>query len=95
MDLSIPRSAPASPSHIGISGTMTPDNLSRESSPVPEGNEVDHQPAMPQPMVPKLAQIHHDIRYSQSAPGSPSGKTHRGFQVIGGRFCHGHERFLN
>lgn len=58
-----------------MSGTMTPDNLSRESSPVPESNEADHQPAaMAQPAVPKLAQIHHDIRYSQSAPGSPSGK---------------------
>ena len=34
------RSAPASPSHIGVSsGTVTPDSLSREGSPIPEGFE--------------------------------------------------------
>lgn len=30
------RSAPASPSHVGMSGLMTPECLSRESSPIPE-----------------------------------------------------------
>ncbi|KFM56780.1 Forkhead box protein K2, partial [Stegodyphus mimosarum] len=32
------RSAPASPSHSGMSGLVTPDSLSREPSPVPEIN---------------------------------------------------------
>uniref|UniRef100_A0A6M2DIL7 Putative transcription factor of the forkhead/hnf3 family n=1 Tax=Xenopsylla cheopis TaxID=163159 RepID=A0A6M2DIL7_XENCH len=30
------RSAPASPSHLGMSGLVTPDSLSRESSPIPD-----------------------------------------------------------
>jgi len=68
------RSAPASPSHVGISGTYTPESLSREGSPIPEAHapvEAEQQPP-PQPLTAKLAQIPHDIRYSQSAPGSPS-----------------------
>ena len=34
--LFLTRSAPASPSHIGMSGLVTPESLSREGSPVPE-----------------------------------------------------------
>ena len=30
------RSAPASPNHLGVAGSMTPDSLSREPSPIPE-----------------------------------------------------------
>lgn len=30
------RSAPASPSHVGMSGLMTPESLSREGSPTPD-----------------------------------------------------------
>ncbi|XP_058796326.1 forkhead box protein K1 [Phymastichus coffea] len=53
------RSAPASPSHVGISGLMTPECLSREGSPGPE--------SYPDSSVPSPAgQLN-----SQSAPGSP------------------------
>ncbi|XP_014235275.1 forkhead box protein K1 isoform X2 [Trichogramma pretiosum] len=53
------RSAPASPSHAGISGIMTPDCLSREGSPGPE--------SYPDSSVPSPA----GQLTSQSAPGSP------------------------
>ena len=80
------RSAPASPSHIGISGTLTPDSLSRETSPIPEamgggGDDGHHAaaaalqpPHLPQQPIsaPRLTQMTHEVRYSQSAPGSPS-----------------------
>ena len=73
------RSAPASPSHLGLSGTFTPDSLSREGSPIPDGM----QSAPPEPsdgnihpptaLPPKLTA--QDLaRFSQSAPGSPSSK---------------------
>ncbi len=65
-----------------MSGTLTPDSLSREGSPIPEamqasGGGDDHHilqpPHLPQPIsAPKLTQMSHDIHYSQSAPGSPS-----------------------
>ena len=53
------RSAPASPSHVGISGIMTPESLSREGSPGPE--------SYPDSCVPSPA----GQLSSQSAPGSP------------------------
>lgn len=53
------RSAPASPSHVGISGIMTPECLSREGSPGPE--------SYPDSSVPSPA----GQLSSQSAPGSP------------------------
>ncbi|XP_034948768.1 forkhead box protein K1 isoform X1 [Chelonus insularis] len=53
------RSAPASPSHVGISGIMTPECLSREGSPGPE--------SYPDSSVPSPA----GQLTSQSAPGSP------------------------
>lgn len=53
------RSAPASPSHVGISGLMTPECLSREGSPGPE--------SYPDSSVPSPA----GQLTSQSAPGSP------------------------
>ncbi|GFO02518.1 forkhead box protein k1 [Plakobranchus ocellatus] len=81
------RSAPASPSHMA--GTFTPDCLSREGSPIPEaGMETEvsqasavtsqasfmqqvqqQQQQQQQQAHPNLA----DLRFSQSAPGSPSG----------------------
>ncbi|XP_015111929.1 forkhead box protein K1 [Diachasma alloeum] len=53
------RSAPASPSHVGMSGIMTPECLSREGSPGPE--------SYPDSSVPSPA----GQLSSQSAPGSP------------------------
>ena len=53
------RSAPASPSHVNITGLMTPECLSREGSPGPE-SYADGSVSSP------AAQ-----RASQSAPGSP------------------------
>ncbi|XP_011140578.1 forkhead box protein K2 isoform X2 [Harpegnathos saltator] len=68
------RSAPASPSHVGISGLMTPESLSREASPGPE--------SYPDSSVPSPAG---QLTTSQSAPGSPghpytstSQTTHKG-----------------
>ena len=56
-----------------MAGTMTPDDLSREGSPIPEASgemEVAGQTIMAQTaIIPTLA----DLRASQSAPGSPSG----------------------
>lgn len=54
------RSAPASPSHVGISGLMTPECLSREASPGPE--------SYPDSSVSSPAG---QLATSQSAPGSP------------------------
>ncbi|KAL6441998.1 forkhead box protein K1 isoform X1 [Cataglyphis hispanica] len=71
--LSSSRSAPASPSHVGISGLMTPECLSREASPGPE--------SYPDSSVPSPAG---QLATSQSAPGSPghpytsSQSTHKG-----------------
>lgn len=69
----ISRSAPASPSHVGISGLITPECLSREASPGPE--------SYPDSSVPSPAG---QLATSQSAPGSPghpytsSQTTHKG-----------------
>jgi forkhead box protein K len=79
----VSRSAPTSPSHMGMSGTYTPDSLSREGSPIPEvshvsgDSSVETSPAVvpTQPVAASLARIPavvNDVRYSQSAPGSPS-----------------------
>ncbi|CAL1683091.1 unnamed protein product [Lasius platythorax] len=67
------RSAPASPSHVGISGLMTPECLSREASPGPE-SYPDSSVSSPSGQ----------LATSQSAPGSPghpytsSQSTHKG-----------------
>ncbi|KAH9512274.1 Forkhead box protein K1 [Bulinus truncatus] len=73
------RSAPASPSHLA--GSFTPDCLSREGSPIPEAGmetEVTHSTSQVGNMQgQQLLQHAHpavtDLRFSQSAPGSPSG----------------------
>ncbi|XP_025083601.1 forkhead box protein K1-like isoform X2 [Pomacea canaliculata] len=64
------RSAPSSPSHMA--GTITPDSMSREGSPIPEASsemEVTQTSLAPTPVIPTLA----ELKYSQSAPGSPAG----------------------
>ncbi|XP_033751763.1 forkhead box protein K2-like [Pecten maximus] len=67
------RSAPASPSHMA--GNFTPDSMSREGSPIPEGpNEGDIHPAGTIVAHPQIlaAQTAADLcRISQSAPSSP------------------------
>ena len=77
-------SAPASPTHMGLNGSCTPDSLSRESSPIPEGchtngngiveMQFSPQAFQPPPSLQKVVHVSSDFRYSQSAPGSPSGK---------------------
>lgn len=65
------RSAPSSPSHMA--GTITPDSMSREGSPIPEASsemEVTQTSLAPTPVIPTLA----ELKYSQSAPGSPAGE---------------------
>ena len=59
------RSAPASPSHVGMSGLMTPESLSRECSPTPD--------QYPDSTVASSAVVgqHLELKTSQSAPGSP------------------------
>nr|XP_042907480.1 forkhead box protein K2 isoform X2 [Parasteatoda tepidariorum] len=74
------RSAPASPSHSGISGLVTPDSLSREPSPTPESMVVDPSSdiiAQPTPAVitqPAYVALSHDIQIAHTTPGSPSDK---------------------
>ncbi|KAG8040429.1 hypothetical protein G9C98_002425 [Cotesia typhae] len=58
------RSAPASPSHVGICGIMTPECLSREGSPGPE-SYPDSSVSSPAGQL-----------SSQSAPGSPGHPGH-------------------
>ncbi|XP_067006385.1 forkhead box protein K1 [Anabrus simplex] len=57
------RSAPASPSHVGMSGLMTPESLSREGSPAPD--------QYPESVSPAIHGTHLEVKTSQSAPGSP------------------------
>ncbi|XP_063882157.1 forkhead box protein K2-like isoform X3 [Scylla paramamosain] len=64
--LSNSRSAPASPSHIGMSGLVTPESLSREGSPVPE--YVDSATASP--LNPLNTAAQYDVN-TTSAPPSP------------------------
>ncbi|PSN48407.1 hypothetical protein C0J52_12087 [Blattella germanica] len=59
------RSAPASPSHVGMSGLMTPESLSREGSPTPD-SYPDNTIASP-----VIHGTHLEVKTSQSAPGSP------------------------
>ncbi|KAL8567602.1 hypothetical protein ACOMHN_054415 [Nucella lapillus] len=79
------RSAPSSPSHVA--DTMTPDSMSREGSPIPEASselEVgDPGTFASAAVVPSLA----ELRYSQSAPGSPSG-SHMGSSSAPGAAMH-------
>ncbi|KAH8037359.1 hypothetical protein HPB51_009914 [Rhipicephalus microplus] len=84
------RSAPASPSHGAHSGLVTPDSLSREPSPVPEGMVPEGAPSSPlQPPAammaippglapPQASYLAREIKASQSAPGSPGGAHHLG-----------------
>ncbi|XP_074648109.1 forkhead box protein K2-like isoform X2 [Tubulanus polymorphus] len=71
------RSAPASPSHVGFSsGTFTPDSLSREGSPVPEGANETSDAAAPSRggiVNQHVSQVATELRITQSAPGSPVG----------------------
>lgn len=72
---------------MGLSGTMTPDSLSRESSPTPEAMGLGAEPTLehlppPQPVSQKFANLSHDIKFSQSAPGSPQG-VYLGVFVLG------------
>lgn len=68
------RSAPASPSHVGMSGLMTPECLSRESSPIPENCGDISQSAPGSPGMSHTIMIGTDrgghLTY-QSAPTSP------------------------
>lgn len=74
--LSNSRSAPASPSHIGISGLATPESLSREGSPIPE--YVDSAQASPLSSLSTAAS--YDIS-TTSAPSSPPAH-HQGTTLI-------------
>ncbi|XP_050394460.1 forkhead box protein K2 [Patella vulgata] len=67
------RSAPASPSHMA--GTFTPDDLSREGSPVPETISETEPPQHMTGVIyrPGITSVQTDHRLSQSAPGSPAG----------------------
>lgn len=69
------RSAPASPSHSGISGLVTPDSLSREPSPVPEhSNEAIIETSSSAAVVVQPATyitIANDIKIGRSTPDSP------------------------
>ncbi|XP_046572872.1 forkhead box protein K2-like [Haliotis rubra] len=71
------RSAPASPSHM--SGAFTPDSMSREGSPIPEAaseTEVAQSSHLQPPhqlQQPNLQSIAAELRFTQSAPGSPAG----------------------
>lgn len=74
------RSAPASPSHSGVSGLVTPDSLSREPSPAPEviSQEPESSHGYPPTTIPVfpapgsyLAVPAADVRVNFSNPGSP------------------------
>ncbi|XP_035216517.1 forkhead box protein K2-like, partial [Stegodyphus dumicola] len=76
------RSAPASPSHSGVSGLVTPDSLSREPSPVPSDNAGDSNPdsvAQSTPAVitqPAYIALTHDIQVGHASSGSSPGSIH-------------------
>ncbi|GFQ93799.1 forkhead box protein K1 [Trichonephila clavata] len=69
------RSAPASPSHSGVSGLVTPDSLSREPSPAPSDHAADSAvDALSQstPAVitqPAYIALAHDLQMSHNTPG--------------------------
>nr|CAD7395723.1 unnamed protein product [Timema poppensis] len=73
------RSAPASPSHVGMSGLMTPESLSREGSPTP-----DHY-IESSVVSPAVHGTHLEVKASQSAPGSPGhpGVTYVASSLVG------------
>lgn len=73
--LSNSRSAPASPSHIGMSGLVTPESLSREGSPVPE--YVDSATASP--LNPLNTAAQYDINTTSAPPSPPH---HQGATLI-------------
>ncbi|KAK7075214.1 Forkhead box protein K2 [Halocaridina rubra] len=73
--LSNSRSAPASPSHIGMSGLVTPESLSREGSPVPE--YVDSAAASP--LNPLNTAAQYDINTTSAPPSPPH---HQGATLI-------------
>lgn len=62
-----------------MAGSFTPDCLSRESSPIPEAGmetEVSHSSSQPGNFQGQQQHTHPaiaELRFSQSAPGSPSG----------------------
>ena len=69
---------------MGVSGSYTPDSLSREGSPEPDVTNASSESSVE--AIQPIAQTQHvtsttltripavvnDVRYSQSAPGSPS-----------------------
>lgn len=55
------RSAPASPSHLGMSGLVTPDSLSREGSPIPDYH--DQGPSQSAPGSPGLSMKNNSLMY--------------------------------
>ncbi|XP_055926855.1 forkhead box protein K1-like isoform X1 [Argiope bruennichi] len=68
------RSAPASPSHSGVSGLVTPDSLSREPSPAPSDQTGESMDTLTQstPAVitqPAYIALAHDIQISHTTPG--------------------------
>ncbi|KAL7633020.1 UNVERIFIED_CONTAM: hypothetical protein RMT77_016596 [Armadillidium vulgare] len=68
------RSAPASPSHIGMSGLATPESLSREGSPVPDYFET----GVGSPPMNSLVGNHYDI----TTVGGGSSPQHPGTAII-------------
>ncbi|KAK8720866.1 hypothetical protein OTU49_015858 [Cherax quadricarinatus] len=77
--LSNSRSAPASPSHIGMSGLVTPESLSREGSPVPE--YVDSATASP--LNPLNTAAQYDVNTTSAPPSPPSHQHQQGATLIG------------
>ncbi|XP_042241569.1 forkhead box protein K2-like isoform X2 [Homarus americanus] len=73
------RSAPASPSHIGISGLVTPESLSREGSPVPE--YVDSATASP--LNPLNTAAQYDVNTTSAPPSPPPHQHQQGATLIG------------
>ncbi|XP_045116983.1 forkhead box protein K2-like isoform X2 [Portunus trituberculatus] len=71
------RSAPASPSHIGMSGLVTPESLSREGSPVPE--YVDSATASP--LNPLNTAAQYDVNTTSAPPSPPHAQ--QGATLIG------------
>ncbi|GIY62177.1 forkhead box protein K1 [Caerostris darwini] len=68
------RSAPASPSHSGVSGLVTPDSLSREPSPAPSDHVdsgVDNLSQSTPAVItqPAYIALAHDIQISHNTPG--------------------------
>ncbi|CAH0398090.1 unnamed protein product [Chilo suppressalis] len=92
------RSAPTSPSQVGVSGLVTPEELSREPTPDLLHEEHDHQSSQQQQRLGSQAQQYLFPRtsgVSQSAPGSPDFNTHSGhglaYPTGGGLVVAGHQ----